>query len=56
MEVIDMLNSIMRKKNINQQQLAVELNVSESQVSRWLDGAVPKVFNLRRIKKLYDEA
>lgn len=55
MEIKVMINSIMNKKNINQQQLANLLNVSESQISRWIDGAVPKIENLRKVKKLYDE-
>lgn len=55
MTVKEMLNKIMEKKQINQQGLANLLNTSGAQISRWIDGAVPKGENQRKIKKLYDE-
>lgn len=55
MDVIDMINDIMEVGGLSQEQVAVRLDVDKSQVSRWLDGAHPKVFNLRKIKKLHDE-
>ena len=55
MEVKEMLNKIMEKRQTDQQGLALLLGVDKSQVSRWLNGAVPKIENQRKIKKLYDE-
>ncbi len=51
----DMLQKIMEKKGYNQEQLAESLDVNKAQVTRWLSGAIPKIENLRKIKKLYDE-
>ena len=51
----EMLNSITEKRGVDQQGLALLLDVDKAQVSRWLNGAVPKIENQRKIKKLYDE-
>ena len=51
----DMLQKMMEKRGYNQEQLANTLEVNKAQVTRWLTGAIPKIENLRRIKKLYDE-
>lgn len=50
-----MLHAIMAAKQINQKRLARELDVDEAQISRWLNGAIPKMENQRKIKNLYDE-
>ena len=52
----EMLNKIIESKNWNQEQLANALNVDKSQITRWLGSAIPNIENLRKIKKLYDEA
>ena len=51
----EMLQKIMERKGYNQEQMAYLLRVNKAQVTRWLAGAVPKIENLRKIKKLYDE-
>lgn len=55
MTIKEMLNKIMEKRRIDQQGLALLLRVDKAQVSRWLNEAVPKIENQRKIKKLYDE-
>lgn len=50
-----MLHAIMAKKSWNQKRLARELDVDVAQISRWLNGAIPKIENQRRIKNLYEE-
>ena len=55
MTIKEMLNEIMEKRRLDQQGLALLLEVDKAQVSRWLNGAVPKIENQRKIKKLYDE-
>ena len=51
----EMIEYILKKKNITQQRLAKLLEVDTSQVTRWMNGAVPKIENQRKILKLYDE-
>ena len=55
MTIKEMLTAIMNKRNLDQQGLASLLGVDKAQVSRWLNGAVPKIENQRKIRKLYDE-
>ena len=50
-----MLRIIMQRLNIDQKRLAQKLEVDKSQITRWLDGAVPKLVNQNKIKNLYDE-
>lgn len=54
-DVQEMLEEIKSKKALNQVQLAKLLGVNKSQVSRWLDGAVPKFHMVKKIKALYDK-
>lgn len=54
-DVQEMLEEIKSKKSLNQVQLAKLLGVNKSQVSRWLDGAVPKFYMVKKIKALYDK-
>lgn len=53
-DVQEMLEEIKSKKSLNQVQLAKLLGVNKSQVSRWLDGAVPKLHMVKKIKAIYD--
>ena len=55
MELIQMLDEIKKKKQIDNQSLAYLLNVNKSQITRWYNGSLPKLENLRRVKKVYDE-
>lgn len=50
-----MLHAIMAKKSWNQKRLAREFGVDEAQISRWLNGVIPKIENQWKIKNLYDE-
>lgn len=52
----EMLKKIKKSKNWNQEQLASALNVDKSQITRWLGSSSPNIENLRKIKRLYDEA
>lgn len=51
----EMLNSIMKRKNWNQEQIANALRVDKAQITRWLGSSSPNIENLRKIKHLYDE-
>ena len=51
----EMLNSIMKRKNWNQEQIANALRVDKAQITRWLNSSSPNIENLRKIKRLYDE-
>lgn len=55
MIIKEMLTAIMNKRNLDQQGLASLLGVDKAQVSRWLNGAVPKIENQRKIRNLYNE-
>ena len=55
MELIQMLDEIKKRRRIDNQNLAYLLNVNKSQITRWYNGSIPKVENLRRVKKVYDE-
>lgn len=50
-----MLKEIMCLKNIDQQRLANLLEVDKAQITRWLNGAIPKMENQKKIKALYDK-
>lgn len=50
-----MIEEILIKKDISQQELATELKVAPSQISRWRNGAKPRIRILDRIKKLYEQ-
>lgn len=54
-DVKTMLKAIQDKRLYNQTELANLLGVTKSQVSKWLDGAIPRIEMQRKIKKIYDE-
>ena len=50
-----MLNDILIEKDVSQQDLALELEVAPSQLSRWLNGqTTPTRRSYNKIKQLYD--
>ena len=52
MEFIEILKDIMFELNLNQSQLALKINVKQSQVSEWLKGkSKPGYDNLQTICK-----
>ena len=51
----EMINSILKRKNWNQEQIANALRVDKAQITRWLGSSSPNIENLRKIKRLYDE-
>lgn len=55
-EVQKMLKAIQEKRAYNQTQLAGRLGVAKSQVSKWLDGTIPRFETVLKIQKLYNEA
>ncbi len=54
-DVQEMLAELKSKKALNQVQLARLIGVNKSQISRWLDGAVPRFYMIKRIKEIYDK-
>lgn len=50
-----MLETILSKGKLNQQELADKLQVSPAQITRWLGGAEPRLSNYEKIRQFYDE-
>lgn len=53
--VKEMLRAIQDKRGCNQTDLAALLGVNKSQISKWLDGAVPRIEMQRKIKQIHDK-
>ena len=51
----EMLDYIGTAKHLDQQGLAQLIGVNKSQITRWNDGAIPKIETQRKIYRLYEE-
>lgn len=54
--VKEMVVEILGRKNYTQKQLANALNVAESRVCCWLNGAKPHTKTLYKLQKLYNQS
>ena len=49
----EMLEEILQKGKLSQNELAKRIGVSPSQVTRWLGSAEPKLRDFRKIEEIY---